>query len=134
MVKLTKTNKKFTDISLSFQPNPLNGDISVLKDERAINNALKNIIMTSLYEKPFDAMFGSTVNRILFEPADTMTADDLQFEIKRAIARNEPRVKVEFVDVRINYDTGDYNVKIKYLIIGYDEVLNVDFILTPTTT
>ena len=104
------------------------------KDERAINNALKNIIMTSLYEKPFDAMFGSTVNRILFEPADTMTADDLQFEIKRAIARNEPRVKVEFVDVRINYDTGDYNVKIKYLIIGYDEVLNVDFILTPTTT
>ena len=134
MVQLTKTNKKFTDISLSFQPNPLNGDISVLKDERAINNALKNIIMTSLYEKPFDSMFGSTVNRILFEPADTMTADDLQFEIKRAIARNEPRVKVEFVDVRINYDTGDYNVKIKYLIIGYDEVLNVDFILTPTTT
>ena len=134
MVQLTKTNKKFTDISLSFQPNPLNGDISVLKDERAINNALKNIIMTSLYEKPFDSMFGSTVNRILFEPADTMTADDLQFEIKRAIARNEPRVKVEFVDVRINYDTGDYNVKIKYLIVGYDEVLNVDFILTPTTT
>ena len=134
MVQLTKTNKKFTDISLSFQPNPLNGDISVLKDERAINNALKNIIMTSIYEKPFDSMFGSTVNRILFEPADTMTADDLQFEIKRAIARNEPRVKVEFVDVRINYDTGDYNVKIKYLIVGYDEVLNVDFILTPTTT
>ena len=134
MVQFTKTNKKFTDISLSFQPNPLNGDISVLKDERAINNALKNIIMTSLYEKPFDSMFGSTVNRILFEPADTMTADDLQFEIKRAISRNEPRVKVEFVDVRINYDTGDYNVKIQYLIIGYDEVLNVDFILTPTTT
>ena len=134
MVQLTKTNKTFTDISLSFTPNPLNGDITVLKDERAINNALKNIVMTAIYERPFDSMFGSTISRLLFEPADEMTTEDLRQEIERAIRRNEPRVKTKRIEVKINYDTGDYDVKIIYVIVGYDEVFNVNFILTPTTT
>ena len=133
-MQLTKTNKDFTDISLSFQPNPLNGDITVLKNERAINNALKNCVMIAVGEGTFDYNFGSVINQLLFEPADEMTAEDMIQEIERTIARNEPRVETKDIIVRINYDTGEYNVRIEYKIVGYDETFNVDFVLTPTTT
>ena len=133
-MQLTKDNTNFTDISLSFKPNPLNGDITILKDERAISNALKNVVMIAVYERPFDSLFGSNVSKVLFEPADTMSADDLEYEIRRTILRNEPRVRVKDVRVNINYDTGHYDVTIVYVIIGFEEVLTLDFILTPTTT
>jgi len=134
MVKLTKTNKNFTDISLSFQPNPLNGDITVLKDDRAISNALKNCVMIAVGETSFDNNFGSVVSTLLFEPTDEVTADDLKYEIKRTIQRNEPRVTIDLIRVNANYDAGSFDVLIQYKIVGYDETFNVDFILTPTAT
>ena len=66
----TKNIKKFTDISLAFEPNPINGDLSLLKDERAIQNSIKNIIMTTPKESGFDMDFGSTVTDLLFEFQD----------------------------------------------------------------
>ena len=134
MVQLTKDNKTFTDISLSFQPNPLNGDITVLRDDRAITNALKNCVLIAAGETSFDNNFGSVVSTLLFEPTDEVTADDLRYEIERTIKRNEPRVEIDFIRVIPNYDQGSFSVIIQYKIVGYDQTFNVDFILTPTTT
>ena len=40
-------SKAFKDISLSFQPHPVTGDIPVLKNEDAIKRAVRNLIETS---------------------------------------------------------------------------------------
>ena len=90
-IDIKRRSKSFVDLSLSFEPNPLNGDITILKNERAISNALKNIIVFVVGEVPFNNSVGSYVTDYLFEtygPAVTML---LKEEIERCIKRNEVR-------------------------------------------
>lgn len=160
-IELSRKDKKYLDISLSFQANPLNGDITKLKNERAINNAIKNIILTLPGEKPFDHSYGSTTQRSLFEICDYGTAGLLSNEIQRAILYNEPRVTFEppnpadlttsryrdtavttpgnlFVQDDLGVfvdpqpDKNAFEINVKYRIIGGEKIFRIQEILTPT--
>ena len=132
MVNLTRQIREFTDISLAFEPNPFNGDISVLKNERAIVNALKNCVLIAAKEVPFVPDFGSTVNDYLFDLEDPFTEYDLETEVQRTIEYNEPRVELDKVKAR-NSGNNEMRVELTYKIVGYDEVFNADFLLTSTS-
>ena len=157
--ELTVKNKNYVDVSLAFTPSPVTNDITLLTNERAINNALKNIVMTLPNEVTFFRNFGSRVNAYLFDMIDDATASMLEDEIKRAILFCEPRVtfdafnenvsydsrpkrglqnQVNLYDddlgvfVRANVDANEYTVTIKYRIVGGEKVFSVEQILTPT--
>lgn len=121
-----------TDISLSFEPNPVTGDLTVLTNERAINNAIKNIIMTVPIEVPFDRDMGSKVADYLFEFVDPGTAGMLHLEIQRAIKYNEPRVEDVKVSVDIRNDQNAFECRVEYKIVGYDQVYKFEHLLKPT--
>ena len=129
-IKLNKRLKEFVDISLSFEPHPVTKDITVLKDERAINNSIKNIILTSPKQVPFEPNMGSTVKDYLFENYDPSFTPIIETEIKRAIQYNEPRVDVISVTVEDNSDRNEISAIVIYKIIGYDEVFTVTQILS----
>ena len=128
----TKNIKKFTDISLAFEPNPINGDLSLLKDDRAIQNSIKNIVMTTPKEAGFNMEFGSTVTDLLFDFQDGDTKVLLEMEIKRAILFNEPRVDDLKVEVYPSIDQNSIVATIQYRIVGLDKLITFDQILTPT--
>ncbi len=91
--KLSKRDKSYRDVSLAFKPNPLTGDITLLQNERAINNSLKNIVMTLPSEVAFQRDFCCTVQSSLFFNCNDSAMEGLLCdEIKRAIIFNEPRV------------------------------------------
>lgn len=131
-ITLTSKNRTFVDISLDFTPNPLTGDLTTLKNSRAINNSIKNIILIHPNEVPFNRDMGSTVSRLLFEMCDDFTASLLEDEIKRAIRFNEPRADLEFVQVRPDPDGNQFLVTVQYKIVGTENVFTVEQILTPT--
>ena len=131
-VELTRNEKRFRDISLSFSPHPLTGDITVLKDERAINASLKNIIFIGLGQKLFNHKFGTQISRMLFDMVDEVSAASLKLEIERSIKFNEPRVDLEKVIVEAKPDNNTFAITIEYYISGYDKVFNFNTILTPT--
>lgn len=131
-ITLTSKNRTFVDISLDFTPNPLTGDLTTLKNSRAINNSIKNIILIHPNEVPFNRDMGSTVSRLLFEMCDDFTASLLEDEIKRAIRFNEPRADLEFVQVRPDPEGNQFLVTVQYKIVGTENVFTVEQILTPT--
>lgn len=132
MPQLTKQTKAFVDISLDWTPNPINGDLTVIKNERAINNSIRNLILIAPPEVPFRADVGSTVSTLLFELADQGTAGIITLEIERTIQYNEPRVQLLDVYTEVQEDLNQFMVTIKYKIIGYDTIFEVKQILTPT--
>ena len=103
-----------------------------IKDNRAINNSIKNLILIKPNEVPFQRDIGSTVSDLLFEFCDEITAELLQIEIKRTIEFNEPRVELEQVEVIPYPDQNHFEVTVKYKIIGYEQVFTVQEILRPT--
>ena len=123
---------KLTDISLSFEPNPVTGDLAVLTNERAINNSIKNIVMFAPLEVPFQRNIGSQVSTYLFDFVDQGTAGMLHIEIMRAIEYNEPRVTDVEVTVEARDEQNAFYVRVQYTIVGWDETYVFDHILEPT--
>ena len=131
-VTLTSKNRTFVDISLSFTPNPLTGDLTTIKNDRAINNSIKNLILIHPNEVPFNRNVGSTVSELMFEMCDDVTAALLQDEIKRTILFNEPRVELQKVLVEPQPEQNNFNVTVKYKIVGTEQIYIFSEILTPT--
>jgi len=131
-VELRRTQRTFVDLSLAFEPNPTTGDVTLLLNERAINNSLKNLILFGPQEVPFDRDIGSHTRHYLFDLVDPGTAGLLKIEIERAIKFGEPRAKIESVKVEPQLDQNHFMVTIIYKIVGYDQVFTVNQILKPT--
>jgi len=131
-VEYTRENRTFVDISLTFTPNPLTGDLTTISDSRAINNSIKNLILIHPNEVPFQRNIGSNTSRLLFEMCDSLTAELLEEEIERTIRYNEPRVKIEKVMVVAKPELNQFNVTVKYKIVGTEQVFTFSEILTPT--
>jgi len=132
-VPLERVNQSFRDISASFQANPLNNDLVVLKNANAIARSIRNIISTSPGEKFFDPDFGSNVTRLLFENLDDISAISIRDEIENSIDNYEPRVSLISVDTTPDYDNNSFDVKLIYQIIGVDiPPQQLEFVLLPT--
>ena len=117
---LERVSQGFKDISMSFQRNPLNGDLIALKNENAISRSIQNIVFTLPGEKFFDPDFGSQLYGILFENIDNISALKIKDEISQSITNFEPRVNLTDVKVSPNFDNNEFNVTIIYEIVGAD--------------
>lgn len=130
---LERISQGFKDISMTFQTNPLTGDLIALKNENAIARSVKNIVLTVPGEKPFDPRFGSRITDLLFENVDDITAINIETEIRNSIERYEPRVKLTSVVVQADIDGNSFDVTITYDIIGADiPAQQLEFVLQPT--
>ena len=57
---------------------------------------------------------------MLFDPMDQISSVSLRSEIERTINSFEPRVNLDKVTVTPNYDENQYDIVIKYQVIGID--------------
>jgi len=124
-----KRSRSFKDFSVNFAKNPFTDDLSVVNNDNSIKQAVKNIILTSPGEKPFQPLVGSSVSRLLFEPLDAFTADAIAEEIRTTINQYEPRVALTRVDVTPIYENNKLNVSLEYKIVGLPIVETIEFVL-----
>jgi phage baseplate assembly protein W len=124
-----KKSRSFSDILISMQRNPFTDDTSVVKNDNAIKQAVKNLILTQPGEKPFQPLVGSKVYNLLFEPLDAFTADSIKDEIINTINQYEPRVELTDVDVTAIPEGNKLNVALEYRIVGLPIVETISFVL-----
>ena len=115
---IERVSQGFKDISMTFQSNPLNSDLIGLKDANAIARSVRNIVFTLPGEKFFNQTFGSRITESLFDNIDEITASVITDEISESINRYEPRVKLDSVKSYPDYDNINFDVIIKYDVIG----------------
>ena len=128
-----RVSKTFRDISMSFRANPVSSDLIGLKDENAISRSIRNLVLTAPGERFFNQNLGSRVSQSLFENLDEITASIIKDEIKNTILNHEPRVKISNLDVIPNFDNYQFDVVIKYSIVGVEvPPQQLSFALQPT--
>ena len=128
-----RVKRKFKDISMSFETNPLDDDLVSLSDSSAIARSIRNIVFTSPGEKFFNPDFGSRISESLFENVDDVSALAIEDEIKSSIINFEPRVNLLSTNVVPNPDDNEMNVTIEYEITGIDiPPQQLEFVLLPT--
>ena len=113
-----RVSRSFKDISLSFDPHPVTKDLPVIKNERAISRAVRNLVQTIPGEKFFNPLIGSGVRGLLFDFMDVATSEAIEEEIITVINNYEPRVTNVQVQVDARPDLNNFDVTIYFDIIG----------------
>jgi phage baseplate assembly protein W len=124
-----ETDRTFRDLDLNFQIHPIRKDINVHKNELAVVNSIKNLILTNHYEKPFQPEIGSNVRRLLFENVDSFMAAQIQREIEETINNFEPRAQVSKVTAVASPDENRYNIQLEFFVINSANPITINFFL-----
>jgi phage baseplate assembly protein W len=122
-------SKEYKDLDLNFLVHPVRKDINKLTNQMAIINSIKNIILTSHYEKPFNPDFGSNVRKLLFENLDVITASALEREIEQTISNFEPRVRVTSVRAIPDFNNNGFSIQMEFYIINQTSPVSISFLL-----
>jgi phage baseplate assembly protein W len=101
-----KQQEYFSDFLDSFMKTPFGNQLGRVLNEDSVNQSLRNIIMTNVGERMFQPFIGSNVYKMLFQPLSVQEfrsgvgVTTLEFMIKDAIEKNEPRVILINVGVK----------------------------------
>jgi phage baseplate assembly protein W len=120
--------KVYRDIDLTFARKP-SGDIYKKTDAAAVKQAVKNILLTNLYEKPFAPQFGSDLSSLLFSLDTDFAEGDVRERIINSINKYEPRARVMSVKTTINGDQNSARVTVTFQILSTSEEFTIDLTL-----
>ena len=99
--------KYFADLDLKFASNPVTKDVSIKYDSDAIRRAVKNLVLTDNFERPFKPGIGANIRAILFELTDEDLTDEISLRVEKLLENFEPRI--EDVRVEVSEDALDSN-------------------------
>ena len=128
-VNTETTSTRFRDLDLSLNIHPIRKDVNVHKNEFAIINSVKNLILTNHYERPFQPELGSNIRRLLFENVDSVMASRIEREIEETILNFEPRVEISKVTATASPDENRYNVELEFFVINNPNPITINFFL-----
>lgn len=124
-----EVNRIYSDLDLSFQAHPITGDVARKYDVNAVKQALKVLILTNFYERPFQPKLGSPVYGMMFENIDIITANSLKLRLELLINKHEPRVRSQQIDVVPLFDQNAFKVTIYFYVIGVADPVSFSTIL-----
>ena len=121
--------RTYKDLDLRLAAHPVTKDVLKRTGNASIIGALKNLILTNPYEKPFQPAFGCRVRSLLFEDVSFITASVLQTEISNAIKNFEPRIGIEAVRVQAQPEQNRYAVTIRFFINNLEAPVTINLFL-----
>jgi len=125
----TKQVRQYRDVDICLRRNPVTNDIAIKKNEDAIKQALKNLMLTRPGEKPFAPDTGSNIPDLLFEPLDEFTADRLELEIINNVQQFDERIEITDISIIPDYEENAFIADFEFRIIGTPLVQEINFVL-----
>ena len=126
---LVSRGKQYADLDLSLIPHPNKKDILPMTDIDAVRNSIKNLVLTSRYERPFQPELGSGVSGLLFENSSPDTIFLLKEYVREVVSNYEPRVSDLRVIVEDDSDNNAYYNTIAFNVISVDTEADVQLYL-----
>jgi phage baseplate assembly protein W len=82
----------YSDLDLLFIAHPITGDVSRKLDTDAIKRAVKNIVLTNYYERPFKPSLAGGVRNLLFELDTDARLSRAKKQLTKTLQLLEPRI------------------------------------------
>ena len=106
----------YKDLDLFFSKKNTSADISKVQGVQAVKRAVRNLILTNTYEKPFHPEIGSGIRELLFEPLSPVTAFVLSQKVEDVIENFEPRARLVGVRALPDLDRNSYEISIEFYV------------------
>ena len=122
---VSSRNVAYKDIDLTFSPKPA-GDIFKKVDAAAVKQSVKNLLLTSRGEKPFNTFFGSNLNSASFGLDTEFDPEFVQNLIFDAITNHEPRARVLSVTVQLKPENNTLDTTVEFQVVNTKEIVTLD--------
>ncbi len=124
--KISSTSSRYTDLNLKMIPHPQKKDIVPIKDDAAVKSAIRTLLLTNFFERPFQPTMGANLRSLLFEPADAITRLAIKDACISVLEIHEPRIENINILVETNSDESEYRIVVVFSIKENDSVQDVE--------
>ena len=122
----------FTDFDVAFGINPITGDVPLKTEVEAIKFAVKALVLTNHYERPFHSEIGSNIRAMLFENMDQLTSIILREDLALLMENYEPRITVTDILINAAPDQNSLYVVVVFIVKNTQQQLSVGVTLERT--
>ena len=129
---LSPTKKKISlnsDFRKDLLTSPVSKDVVLLKDEDAVKESIKNLILTDRGERLMQPYLGGNIRAMLFENLTPGTLKLIKDRVITTIETYEPRAQLIDVFVSGDMDTANVSVRITFYIRNAEQPIQLDVIL-----
>lgn len=122
-------NKIFSDLDLSFIPNPHTGDLTPKVNQEAIKRAVKHAFQLNAFDIPFNQTVKSSLKHYLFEQNNQLTRSALEGDLKWLMTKIEPRIEVQEIKIDAPKNTAGFDITVTYKIKSMNQIDSFQFIV-----
>ena len=126
---LTKKPNLYSDFHKDLRISPISKDIALLKDEDAVKQSIKNLILTDPGERLMQPLIGGGIRGLLFENITPGVLKIIETKCRDTINIYEPRAEIIEITASSLIDDNKVSVLIKFYIRNVDRPISLDLIL-----
>tara|TARA_Y100000593_G_C4104732_1_gene235006 strand:- start:145 stop:570 length:426 start_codon:yes stop_codon:yes gene_type:complete len=123
--KSKKSVRTYKDLNLDFTRNTVTNDVVKIEDVEAVKRAVKNLVQTNFYERPFHPELGCGIRSLLFEPFTPVTGIFIRRKVEEVITNYEPRVRLDQVVVTESPDRNSIEVRVVFYTLNLPNPVTV---------
>lgn len=121
-----------SDLHKDFTINPVSSDLALKRDEEAVKESIKNLILTDRGERLMRPYIGGNIRAMLFENITPITIKMIQEQIKETITTYEPRARLIDVVVTSAIDDNAVQAAIYFYINNVEQPITLNLFLERT--
>lgn len=128
----TKKINLYSDFKKDLEINLLTDDLAVTRDEDAVKEAMRNLILTDRGERLMQPYLGAGLKELLFENLTPATLELIKDRVQTTLEIYEPRADIIDVTAAGSLDENEVYVNVKFYISNREQPITLDVILERT--
>lgn len=121
-------NNIFSDLDLSFIPNPHTGDLTPKINHDAIKRSVRHAFQLNPYDIPFNPTTKSSLKHYLFEQNNQLTHAALESDLRWLFTKIEPRIDVQDITIKaLQGSVPGLDITVTYKIKSMNQIDSFNF-------
>lgn len=129
LTPVTKKVSIYSDLHKDLTLSPVSNDLALLKDEDAVKDSLRNLLLTDPGERLMQPFLGGGIRELLFENMTPGTLKLIEDRVETTIKSYEPRAELIDVTVSSTFDENQVSVRIQFYVVNRQQPVNLEVIL-----
>lgn len=119
----------YADLYKDLTQNPKNDDLALRRDEEAVKESIKNLILTDKGERLMQPLVGGNIRAMLFENITPAVLKMIEEQVRTTIEEYEPRAELIDVNVKSRIDDNKVEVTIRFYITNIAQPIQLNVLL-----
>jgi len=128
----TKKINLYSDFKKDLEVNLLTDDLAITRDEDAVKEAMRNLMLTDRGERLMQPNLGAGLKELLFENLTPATLELIKDRVQTTLEVYEPRADIIDVTVAGSLDENEVYVTVRFYINNREQPVTLDVILERT--